>query len=112
MISLRIASGMTSALFMTVAARPSLFSDTGLAQASEKALLELGQIRRIVAHRSPGAICTGDGESRVERQTAPDCGMRLVQSTQLRKRSAQVEVGDRIVSVGLDRSAKPRGGFP
>lgn len=96
---------------MTEAAKQSLFSNPSFAQAFEKALLQLGQIRCVVAHRSPGAIRSGDGESPVERQTAHDCGMRLVQSTQLRKRSAQVEVGDRIVSVGLDRSAKPRDGF-
>src|SRR5580704_1429195 len=71
--------------------------------------LKLGQIRRIVAHRRKGGAGAGDGEGRVEREAGLDCGMRLVQSTKLRKGGAQHEISIWIISVGLDCPPKPRG---
>jgi hypothetical protein len=55
-------------------------------------------------------VCAGYGEGRVERETGLGCGIRLVESTKLGRRGGQVKVCDRIISVGFDRSAKPRNG--
>ena len=84
-----------------------MFGDSGLAQAFENGL-KLGQVRRVVAHRRPGGAGAGDGVGRVERETGPDCGTRLVKSTKLREGGGQLEICWRVISVGLDRPSKPR----
>ena len=65
-----------------------MFRHPGFAQAVENGL-ELGQIRRVVAHSRPIGAGAGDGEGRVEREPSLDCGMRLVQSAKLRERGSQ-----------------------
>ena len=55
-----------------------------------------------------GSAGAGDGEGRVERDTGPNCGMRLVKSTKLREGGGQIKICGRIISIGLDRPAKPR----
>ena len=45
---------------------------------------------------------------RVERETGPGCGTRLVKSTKLREGGGQVKICWRIISIGLDRPPKPR----
>ena len=55
-----------------------------------------------------GSAGAGDGEGRVERETGLDRGMRLVQSTKLREGGGQIKICGRIISIGLDRPAKPR----
>ena len=63
----------------------------GDAHAFENAL-KLGKIRRVVAPRRPGGAGAGDREGRVEREAGPDGGMRLVQSTEVRESSGQIEI--------------------
>ena len=61
---------------------------SGLAQAFEDGL-ELGQIRRVIAHRRPGGSAAGDGVGRVERETGPGRGARLIESPKLREAAAK-----------------------
>ena len=61
-----------------------MFGHPGLAQTVQNAL-SLSQIGRVVAPRRPGGAGAGDREVRVERETGPDCGMRLVKSAKLRQ---------------------------
>ena len=57
----------------------SMLGHAGHAQGLESAF-NLDQIRRVLAHRSPGSANAGDGVDRVERETGLDSGMRLVKS--------------------------------
>src|SRR5208283_4067932 len=90
--------------------RRSLLGDPGLAHAFENGL-ELGQIRRVVAHPRPGGAGAGNGEGRVERETRFNGETRLVESTKLSECGAQPKVWVRIISIGLDRPPTPRGRF-
>src|SRR5271166_5001929 len=90
--------------------RWSLFGHPGLAEALDN-LLELGQIRRVVAHRRPGGAGAGNGVGRVEREASLDCGMRLVESTKLCEGGGQPGICWRKISVGLDRPPSPRDRF-
>jgi hypothetical protein len=90
--------------------RRSLFGDSGLAHGFENGF-DRGQIRRIVAHRRPKGVGAGNGEGRVERETGPDRGIRLVQSTNQCEGGGQLKVCRWKISVDLDRPSKPRDGL-
>ena len=68
--------------------RGSFFGDPGLAQALAIEL-KLDQICRVVASRLPGGADGGDGEGRVEFETALDRGAGLVEPTKLREGGAK-----------------------
>src|SRR5271166_1613628 len=76
----------------------SLFGHPGLAHAFEDWPMP-GQIPRVIAYRRKDGAGAGDSESRVERETGFDGGMRFVKSTKLRERRAQHKIGMRIISV-------------
>jgi hypothetical protein len=64
-----------------------LFRDSDPAHAFETRL-ELGEIRRVVAHRRPGGAEAGDGEGRVECEAGLACGPGLIKATKLREADA------------------------
>ena len=87
--------------------RRSSLRDAGLAHPFENGL-NLGQIRRVVAPRRPGVAYAGDEVGWIQRETGLDRGVRLVKSTELREGGGQVQIGRRIISIGLDLPPKPR----
>jgi hypothetical protein len=84
-----------------------LFWHSGLAHAFENRL-ELGEIRRVVAHRRPGGAEAGDGESRNEGETGLNRGTGLIEAAKLRESGAQHKIYIRKISVRLDRPPIPR----
>ena len=68
--------------------------------------LALSKKNRIVAWR--GGTVAHDCEGRIERKPCSGRGLRLIHSTEMRKRRREVEVRHRIVSVGLDGATQPR----
>ena len=78
-----------------------MFRNCGLAHAFENGL-ELGEIRRVVAHRRPSGVETVDGESRVESETGLGYRTGLIKTAKLREGGAQHKIDIRKISVGLD----------
>jgi hypothetical protein len=70
----------------------SLLGDSGLAHAFKYGL-EPSQICWVVAHSFPKGVGAGDGEGAVERGAGLDCGMRLVQSIEVRRAAANMKYG-------------------
>ena len=50
-------------------------------------------------------------ESRIERQSDPGLGLRLVQLTEIREGGGEKEMGKRPISIELDTAAEPRDGL-
>ena len=50
---------------------------------------------------------SADREGRIERQSSRNRGPRLVQPTELREGGSEMEMRDRNISVGLDRTTQP-----
>ena len=78
-----------------------MFRHSGLAQAVINSL-KPSQIRRVVAHCRPGGAGAGDGEGRIKRETGLDCGMRLLEPTQLGKGGSHHKMWVRVIAIGLD----------
>ena len=68
----------------------------------------LGQILRVTALGGQEGAGAGDCESRVQRETRPDRGTRVIKSPKLRQSGGQLKMWLRIISVGFDRPSKPR----
>src|SRR5580704_14680284 len=83
----RFVGGSAASIFW----RRSLFRHSGLAHAFENRL-ELGEIRRVVAHRRPGGAEAGDGESRNEGETGLNRGTGLIEAAKLRESGAQHKI--------------------
>ena len=57
------------------------------------------------------ATRAGNGEGSVERETGPDCGMRLDPSAEVREGGGQVKICNCIISIGFNCPSGPRGGL-